>query len=73
MSGSVSHKGHHARIDYEDEDGLFIGRLLGIRDGVGLHADSVDGLRAAFHEAVDDDLETCARIGKEPERACSGQ
>ncbi len=73
MNGSMSYKGYHARIDYDDEDGIFIGRLLGIRDGVGFHADSVDGLRAAFHEAVDDYLETCARVGKEPQRAYSGQ
>jgi predicted HicB family RNase H-like nuclease len=27
----------------------------------------------AFHEAVEDHLETCARIGKEPQKAFSGQ
>lgn len=30
-------------------------------------------LREAFHEAVEDYLETCARIGKEPQKAFSGQ
>ena len=29
--------------------------------------------RMAFHEAVEDCIETCARIGKEPQKACSGQ
>ena len=31
------------------------------------------GRRAAFHAAVADYLETCAKIGKEPQRAYSGQ
>ena len=67
------YKSYSARVEYDDEDGIFFGRLAGIRDGVGFHADTVEGLRAAFHEAVEDYLETCARIGKEPQRAFSGQ
>ena len=73
MTNVMSYKGYLARIDYDDEDGIITGRLAGIRDGVGFHADTVEGLRAAFHEAVEDYLETCAKIGKEPQRAYSGQ
>ena len=73
MTNVMSYKGYLARIDYDDEDGIITGRLAGIRDGVGFHADTVKGLRAAFHEAVEDYLETCAKIGKEPQRAYSGQ
>lgn len=69
----MSYKGYSARIEYDDEDGIFVGRLVGIRDGVGFHADTVEGLREAFHEAVEDYLETCAKIGKEPQKAYSGQ
>ena len=39
----------------------------------GFNADTVEGLRAAFHEAVEDYLETCAKAGKEPQRGYSGQ
>lgn len=73
MSNTMSYKGYNARIDYDDEDGIFTGRIAGIRDGVGFHADSVAELREAFHEAVEDYLETCAKIGKEPQKAFSGQ
>ena len=72
-SNSMTYQGYSARIEYDDEDGIFTGRIAGIRDGVGFHADTVEGLRAAFHEAVEDYLETCARVGKEPQRAYSGQ
>ena len=59
--------------DYDDDDHLFTGRIAGIRDIVGFHADTVDGLQEAFHEAVEDYLEACAKIGKEPYKAYSGQ
>ncbi|MDE0406782.1 MAG: type II toxin-antitoxin system HicB family antitoxin [Alphaproteobacteria bacterium] len=72
MSGTMSYKGYAARVDYDDEDAVFIGRIAGIRDGVGFHADTVAGLRAAFEEAVEDYLETCARVGREPQKPCSG-
>jgi predicted HicB family RNase H-like nuclease len=65
----MSHQGYSAHIDYDDEDGIFFGRLAGIRDGVGFHADTVEGLRGAFREAVDDYLETRAKLGREPRRA----
>ena len=73
MSNVMSYKGYLARVEYDDEDGIFTGRLAGIRDGVGFHADTVEGLRAAFHEAVEDYLATCAKLGREPQRAFSGQ
>lgn len=73
MNNVMTYKGYSARIEYDDEDGILFGQIAGIRDGVGFHADDVKGLRAAFHEAVDDYLETCARIGKEPDRAYSGK
>ena len=73
MSNTMSYKGYAARIAYDDEDRIFTGRVAGIRDGVGFHAETVDDLRAAFEEAVDDYLETCAKLGKEPQKAYSGQ
>ena len=73
MSNTMTYKGYAARIEYDDDDGIFTGRIAGIRDGVGFHADSVECLRQAFHEAVEDYLETCAKIGKEPQKAYSGR
>jgi predicted HicB family RNase H-like nuclease len=73
MSNTMSYKGYTARIEYDDEDGIFFGRIAGISDGVGFHADTVDDLRTAFHEAVEDYIETCAKVGKEPQKAYSGK
>ena len=69
----MTYQGYSARVEFDDEDGIFTGRIAGIRDGVGFHADTVEDLRAAFHDAVADYLETCAAVGKDPQRAFSGQ
>lgn len=73
MTNSMTYKGYAARIDYDDDDGIFVGHIAGIRDRVGFHADTVDDLRAAFHEAVEDYLETCEKVGKEPQKSYSGK
>ncbi|MEY3709787.1 MAG: hypothetical protein RIQ67_1427 [Pseudomonadota bacterium] len=69
----MNYKGFSARIEYSDEDGCFIGRVAGIQDVIGFHGQSVAKLRAAFKEAIDDYLETCARVGKQPNKPYSGQ
>lgn len=60
--------GYAVRIDYSDEDGLFVGHIVGIKDVVGFHGASVSELRAAFEEAVSDYLETCAKLGRAPQK-----
>lgn len=73
MINAMRYKGYSARIEYDDDDRIFTGRLAGIRDGVGFHAETVEGLREAFQEAVEDYVETCIKIGKAPQRSFSGQ
>ena len=73
MMNTMTHEDYLARVEYDDKNGIFTGHIAGLRDGVGFHADTVEGLREAFREAVEDYLETCAKIGKEPQRAFSGQ
>lgn len=70
---SMTFKGYTARVEIDDRDSILIGRLLGVRDVVGFHASDVAGLRVAFEEAVNDYLETCAKIGKPPEKPASGK
>lgn len=69
----MTYRGYSARPEYDADDEIFFGRLAGIQDGVGFHADTVAELKAAFREAVDDYIETCAKIGKAPEKPYSGK
>lgn len=70
---TMTYKGQTARIEFDDRDEIFIGRLLGISDVVSFHAETVRELRAAFIEATDDYIETCAKIGKPVEKPANGK
>jgi predicted HicB family RNase H-like nuclease len=73
MRDTLSYRGYTAKIEFDAADRVFFGRLAGINDGVGFHADTVEDLIAAFREAVDDYTETCAKIGKPPQKPYSGK
>ncbi|MGZ8363027.1 MAG: type II toxin-antitoxin system HicB family antitoxin [Caulobacteraceae bacterium] len=68
----LTYNGYSAKVDFSAEDNLFVGRIAGINDVVGFHSDTVSGLLDAFHEAVDDYVQTCAAAGKSPEKPYSG-
>jgi predicted HicB family RNase H-like nuclease len=70
---AMHYKGYSARVEYDDDDEIFIGHLVGINDIIGFHADTVAELKKAFTETVDDYIETCRRIGKQPEKPYSGK
>lgn len=70
---TMSYNSYHARIEYDDEDEIFFGKIAGISDIIGFHAENVAELKKAFHEAVDDYIDTCRRIGKEPQKPYSGK
>jgi predicted HicB family RNase H-like nuclease len=70
---AMNYKGYTARIEYDGDDEIFFGQILGIRDLVSFHADNVAELKVAFQESVDDYLETCRKIGKEPNKPYSGK
>lgn len=69
---AMTHEGYTARVDYDADDHIFAGRLVGIDDIVTFHGATVEELEAAFHEAVDHYLEASARIGCKPQKPYSG-
>lgn len=62
------HKGYAGSAEASAENGVSFGRLLHIRDLVTYEADTPEGLRAAFEEAVEDYLASCREAGREPDR-----
>ncbi|MFN3075479.1 MAG: type II toxin-antitoxin system HicB family antitoxin [Alphaproteobacteria bacterium] len=69
---AMTHKGYAARVEYDAEDRIFIGRLAGIDDIVTFHGATVDELEAAFQDAVDHYLEVSDRIGRRAQKPYSG-
>ena len=68
----LTYRGYAAKVEFDSEDMILTGRIAGLNDVIGFHAESAAELVAAFHEAVDDYLETCAKAGKKPDKAFSG-
>ena len=73
MNNVLKHRNYLARVEFDADDRIFVGHVAGIEDEIGFHADTVEGLVAAFQEAVDDYLATCERIGKAPDKPLSGK
>ncbi len=73
MMNVLEYEGYSARVDLDPDDECFVGRLAGINDVIGFHGSTIAELKAAFHEAVDDYIETCRKAGKAPERPFSGK
>jgi predicted HicB family RNase H-like nuclease len=72
-SNTLNYQGYAARIEFDPEDRIFVGRVLGIRDIVSFHGDSVTQLEMAFKESVDDYLAACEKLGQNPNKSASGR
>jgi predicted HicB family RNase H-like nuclease len=70
---TMQYKGYQASVVYEAEDDLLVGHIMHINDIIGFHGTSLEEMKAAFHEAVDDYLEYCKKSGKEPNKPYSGK
>lgn len=69
----LDYKGYHATVEYRPDDTLLFGRVLDLNDTVVFEAERVADVQAAFQEAVDETLDVCAEIGKDPDRPFSGR
>lgn len=70
---AMTFRNYTAAVEYDAEDKIFVGHILGISDIVGFHGSSVDELEAAFHDAVNHYLEVCEKIGQTPQKSYSGK
>ena len=69
----IQYKGFVGRIEYDDEAGIFHGEVINLRDVITFRGESVQQLRQALQDSVEDYLEFCAARGEEPERPFSGK
>jgi predicted HicB family RNase H-like nuclease len=69
----MNYKGYEAVVEYDDEDKLFVGKVINTRDVIVFDGLSVDELEASFFNAVDEYLQDCDRLGKDPDKPFSGR
>ena len=72
MNDSMTYKGYIGTVHYSEEDEIFHGKIEAINDLIMFEGASVKELKKAFHEAVDDYLETCKEMGREPQKPFKG-
>ena len=68
----MTYKNYYAKVDFDPEDHIFTGHIIGIQDVIGFHGESVVELETAFSEAVDNYLAACKELNQEPNRPYSG-
>jgi len=69
---TMKYRDYSARIEFDDEDRIFVGHLAGIQDIVGFHGSTVDELERAFHEAVDNYVRISEETGRPAQKPYSG-
>ena len=68
----MEYNGYHASIEYDNEDRLFIGSVIGIADSLNFHGYSVNELEENFRQSIDNYIELCKKMGKDPEKEYRG-
>lgn len=66
MNKILEYNGYKTRIVYSQKDNVYCGAIINIGDCVSFHSESIFKIEDEFHKAVDDYIELCKSIGKEP-------
>jgi predicted HicB family RNase H-like nuclease len=70
---SMTYKSYTARVEYDNRDDVFVGRVLGLQSILSFEGNSVEALKSAFEEAINDYLQECQEKGLTPEKPASGK
>ncbi len=69
----MTYKGYSGSVRFDDEADIFHGEVIGLRDVVTFQGTTVDELKQAFHDSIDDYLDFCESRGEEPDKPYSGK
>jgi predicted HicB family RNase H-like nuclease len=72
MESNLTHKGYIGIVSFSADQELLVGKVHGINDLVTFEGTSVRELKKSFKDAVDDYLDACAKLKKEPNKTFKG-
>lgn len=72
MSNTIEYNGYIGTIEYSQEDKCFFGKIDMINDLVTFEATNANDLEENFKNVVDEYIETCKQLGREPQKAFKG-
>jgi predicted HicB family RNase H-like nuclease len=69
----IEYKGYSAKVEFDDDADIFHGEIIDLRDVITFEGETVEELKQAFKDSVEDYLEFCAERGEDPEKPFSGK
>ena len=69
----MEYKGYFAKVEFDDQANIFHGEVINLRYVITFEGETVDELRNALIDSVEDYLSFCAERGEEPEKPYSGK
>ena len=66
-------KGYIGHVEFDDEAEIFHGEVINTRDVITFQGKTVDEIKQAFRDSVEDYLEYCAKLGQQPEKPFTGK
>ena len=70
---TMTYKGYQGKFEYDQDADIFHGEVLHLNDVVTFQGRSIDELKKALADSVEDYLQLCKEVGKEPEKPFSGK
>jgi predicted HicB family RNase H-like nuclease len=68
----LQYKKYIGTVQFDADDRIFHGHVLGINDSISFEGTSVEELEQDFKAAIENYFETCQKIGKDPEKPFKG-
>ena len=69
----LNYKGYQGRFEYDPDADIFHGEVMNMADVITFQGRSIDEIKQALADSVEDYLEFCALKGRKPEKPYSGR
>jgi predicted HicB family RNase H-like nuclease len=69
----IEYKGYIGHVEFDDEAEIFHGEVINTRDVITFQGKTVDEIKQAFRDSVEDYLDYCAKLGQSPEKPFTGK
>lgn len=72
MNNTMEYKGYVGSVEFSEDDGMFFGKVMGVRSLISYEGSNAKELVEDFHSAVEDYLALCESQNQPPEKAYKG-
>jgi predicted HicB family RNase H-like nuclease len=69
----MEYKGYIGHVEYDDDAEIFHGEVINTRDVITFQGKTVEEIKQAFRDSVEDYLEYCVKLGQPPEKPFTGK